>query len=104
VTVFDGCDDPLVVTRPHVIAQIHDSFLAAGSASGACARNRPSPGAPRTGVLGCDLYCPADDDLRRGNGTIRTLHPCELFGGDWWNGGRDQDRNHDRDRQVLISS
>jgi hypothetical protein len=31
---------------------------------------------------GCDKYCPADD-LACGNGTIRTLHPCELFGDDW---------------------
>jgi hypothetical protein len=31
---------------------------------------------------GCDKYCPADD-LRCGNGTVRTMHPCELFGDDW---------------------
>ena len=31
---------------------------------------------------GCDRYCPVDD-LRCGNGTIRTPHPCELFGEDW---------------------
>jgi hypothetical protein len=31
---------------------------------------------------GCDKYCPADD-LACGNGTIRTLHPVELFGDDW---------------------
>jgi hypothetical protein len=31
---------------------------------------------------GCDKYCPADD-LACGNGTIRTLHPAELFGDDW---------------------
>ena len=31
---------------------------------------------------GCDKYCPADD-LACGNGTIRTLHPIELFGDDW---------------------
>ena len=24
-----------------------------------------------------------EDDLACGNGTIRTLHPCELFGDDW---------------------
>ena len=30
----------------------------------------------------CDKYCPADD-LACGNGTIRTLHPAELFGADW---------------------
>jgi len=32
---------------------------------------------------GCDKYCPADD-LACGNGTIRTLHPAELFGEDWY--------------------
>jgi hypothetical protein len=31
---------------------------------------------------GCDKYCSADD-LRCGNGTIRTPHPVELFGEDW---------------------
>jgi hypothetical protein len=31
---------------------------------------------------GCDKYCPADD-LACANGTIRTLHPAELFGDDW---------------------
>ena len=31
---------------------------------------------------GCDKYCAADD-LRCGNGTIRTQHPVELFGSDW---------------------
>lgn len=32
---------------------------------------------------GCDKYCPAND-LACGNGTIRTLHPAELFGDDWY--------------------
>jgi hypothetical protein len=32
---------------------------------------------------GCDKYCPADD-LACGNGTIRTPHPVELFGKDWY--------------------
>ena len=31
---------------------------------------------------GCDKYCPADD-LRCGNGTIRTPHPSELLGEAW---------------------
>jgi len=31
---------------------------------------------------GCDKYCSAND-LRCGNGTIRTPHPVELFGEDW---------------------
>jgi hypothetical protein len=31
---------------------------------------------------GCDKFCPADS-LACGNGTIRTPHPCEVFGDDW---------------------
>ena len=42
--------------------------------------NRPAH--PERVCWGCDKYCPADD-LACGNGTIRTLHPCELFGEDW---------------------
>lgn len=40
------------------------------------------PKHPERICWGCDLYCPADD-LRCGNGTIRTQHPVELFGDDW---------------------
>lgn len=40
------------------------------------------PKHPERVCWGCNLYCPADD-LRCGNGTIRTQHPCELFGEDW---------------------
>ncbi|HET7216744.1 MAG TPA: DUF3079 domain-containing protein [Vicinamibacterales bacterium] len=40
------------------------------------------PPHPERICWGCDKYCPADD-LACGNGTIRTLHPCELFGDDW---------------------
>jgi hypothetical protein len=40
------------------------------------------PEHPERVCWGCDKYCPADD-LRCGNGTIRTMHPCELFGDDW---------------------
>lgn len=40
------------------------------------------PKHPERVCWGCDLYCPADD-LRCGNGTIRTQHPVELFGADW---------------------
>lgn len=42
----------------------------------------PRPAHPERVCWGCDKYCPADD-LACGNGTIRTLHPCELFGDDW---------------------
>ena len=41
-----------------------------------------SPRNPERTCWGCDKYCPAAD-LACGNGTIRTLHPVELFGEDW---------------------
>jgi hypothetical protein len=40
------------------------------------------PQHPERICWGCDKYCSADD-LRCGNGTIRTPHPVELFGEDW---------------------
>ncbi len=40
------------------------------------------PHHPERICWGCDKYCRADD-LRCGNGTIRTQHPVELFGEDW---------------------
>jgi hypothetical protein len=40
------------------------------------------PKRPESVCWGCDRYCPAED-LYCGNGTIRTLHPAELFGEDW---------------------
>jgi len=40
------------------------------------------PKHPERTCWGCDKYCSADD-LRCGNGTIRTQHPVELFGDDW---------------------
>jgi hypothetical protein len=41
-----------------------------------------NPKHPERICWGCDKYCAADD-LRCGNGTIRTQHPVELFGDDW---------------------
>ncbi len=41
-----------------------------------------NPKHPERICWGCDKYCPAND-LRCGNGTIRTQHPIELFGEDW---------------------
>src|SRR5262249_8580668 len=41
------------------------------------------PKHPERICWGCDKYCPADD-LRCGDGTIRTEHPVELFGEDWF--------------------
>jgi hypothetical protein len=48
-----------------------------------------NPKHPERVCWGCDKYCSADD-LRCGNGTIRTQHPIELFGEDWmeWELGR----------------
>ena len=40
------------------------------------------PAHPERTCWGCGQYCAADD-LACGNGTIRTLHPVELFGADW---------------------
>ena len=40
------------------------------------------PRHPERICWGCDKLCPADS-LACGNGTIRTLHPVELFGEDW---------------------
>lgn len=54
------------------------------------ARIPVNPRRPDRVCWGCDKYCPADD-LACGNGTIRTPHPAELFGGDWldWIAGRE---------------
>ena len=40
------------------------------------------PKHPERTCWGCDKFCPAED-LACGNGTIRALHPVELFGDDW---------------------
>ena len=40
------------------------------------------PKHPERICWGCDKYCPIDD-MRCGNGTIRTPHPAELFGDNW---------------------
>lgn len=49
------------------------------------------PKHPERICWGCDKYCPADQ-LRCGNGTIRTQHPVELFGEDWteWEPGYEE--------------
>lgn len=41
------------------------------------------PAHPERICWGCEKCCPADD-LACGNGTIRTAHPIELFGDDWF--------------------
>lgn len=40
------------------------------------------PPHPERICWGCDRLCAADD-LGCANGSIRTPHPCELFGADW---------------------
>ena len=54
-----------------------------------------SPGHPERICWGCERYCPAND-LRCGNGTIRTPHPVELFGPDWLEHGLDADAQRKR--------
>lgn len=48
------------------------------------------PKHPERVCWGCDRYCPADD-LACGNGSIRTMHPAELFGDDWHEGSDQHD-------------
>lgn len=40
------------------------------------------PAHPHRVCWGCDRYC-ATDAMACGNGSVRTLHPAELFGDDW---------------------
>ena len=57
------------------------------------------PAHPERICWGCDKFCPADS-LACGNGTIRTQHPCELFGEDWLEWMSDEDAV---DRRVVGS-
>ncbi len=41
------------------------------------------PANPQRVCWGCDRYCPADD-MACGNGSVRTQHPVELLGEDWY--------------------
>jgi hypothetical protein len=56
------------------------------------------PNHPERVCWGCDKFCPADD-LRCGNGAIRTPHPKELFGEDWneWDGSLSSGQNRQFD-------
>lgn len=62
------------------------------------------PKHPERICWGCDLYCPADQ-LRCGNGTIRTQHPIELFGEDWaeWEPGREEPEKNPSNSPEEIS-
>lgn len=44
------------------------------------------PKHPERICWGCDKYCPADA-MTCGNGSIRTEHPCETQGEDWYKWG-----------------
>lgn len=47
-----------------------------------------APSQPHRLCWGCDRYC-AHDRMLCGNGPVRTPHPIELFGPDWWREGMD---------------
>ena len=67
----------------HVTFQPADASLEVQAAVKVLKMKPPAnPKHPERICWGCDKYCPADD-LACGNGTIRTLHPVELFGEDW---------------------
>lgn len=63
------------------------------------------PSHPERVCWGCDHYCAAGD-LACGNGTIRTLHPAELFGDDWaeWFDAHEQPRGIQRGRSAAADS
>lgn len=62
------------------------------------------PKHPERVCWGCDKYCAADD-LRCGNGTIRTQHPVELFGEDWmgWELGESKTETQIVTAEELVS-
>ncbi len=68
------------------------SFSTTGRDNGIAMKQGPplKPAHPERICWGCDKYCPADD-LACGNGTIRTLHPVELFGEDWLEWAEERD-------------
>jgi hypothetical protein len=57
------------------------------------------PRHPERTCWGCNLYCAADD-LGCGNGTIRTMHPVELFGEDWYDWVEEQSNTATRKRPL----
>ena len=61
------------------------------------------PKHPERICWGCDKYCSADD-LRCGNGTIRTQHPVELFGEDWLEWELDTHGHNDDDAPAGTDS
>ena len=63
------------------------------------------PKRPERVCWGCEKYCSADD-LRCGNGTIRTPHPVELFGEDWldWELGQGDKKQRVTEDSVSAAS
>jgi hypothetical protein len=54
------------------------------------------PKHPERICWGCNKFCPADD-LACGNGSIRSPHPVELFGDDWF----EWSQQHEAERQAA---
>jgi hypothetical protein len=61
------------------------------------------PPHPERICWGCDRYCPADQ-LGCANGTVRTQHPCELFGDDWLEWAEQRRTPADADRPGQVSA
>ena len=59
------------------------------------------PSNPERICWGCDQVCPADT-WACGNGTIRTLHPSELFGDDWMDWGLDAQPAQDAEPPETV--
>jgi hypothetical protein len=59
------------------------------------------PKNPERICWGCDKFCPAHD-MCCWNGTIRTPHPCELMGEDWYEWLQKQE--HPRWMQTFHSA
>ena len=60
------------------------------------------PAHPERICWGCDRLCPAEA-LGCANGSIRTPHPCELFGDDWLDWELDRRAPADPGRAEPIS-
>jgi hypothetical protein len=63
------------------------------------------PKHPERICWGCDQYCPATS-LACGNGTVRTPHPAELFGDDWyeWSQARNEPDSSSEDDENELAN
>ncbi len=59
------------------------------------------PPHPERTCWGCDRFCPAED-LGCANGSIRTMHPVELFGDDWLEWLRERQSLAPKDERDTI--